>query len=69
MNATDQFFAATRKSIPPRSHPFPLRTRSTREDRAWTYRVPMREIAQTDTPASFGHEHNPPFAVYDTSGP
>jgi len=32
-------------------------------------RVPMREIAQADTPASFGVEHNPPITVYDTSGP
>jgi phosphomethylpyrimidine synthase len=32
-------------------------------------RVPMREIAQSDTPASFGAEKNPPLAVYDTSGP
>ncbi|MEW5880841.1 MAG: phosphomethylpyrimidine synthase ThiC [Pseudomonadota bacterium] len=32
-------------------------------------RVPMREIAQSDTPAAFGTEKNPPLAVYDTSGP
>jgi len=32
-------------------------------------RVPMREIAQADTPARFGSEHNPPVTVYDTSGP
>ena len=32
-------------------------------------RVPMREIAQSDTPAGFGTERNPPLAVYDTSGP
>ncbi|MEO6967449.1 MAG: phosphomethylpyrimidine synthase ThiC [Rhodanobacteraceae bacterium] len=32
-------------------------------------RVPMREIAQADTPSIFGAEHNAPFAVYDTSGP
>ena len=29
----------------------------------------MREIAQSDTPASFGAEQNPPIVVYDTSGP
>ena len=29
----------------------------------------MREIAQADTPASFGAEKNPPIVVYDTSGP
>ena len=32
-------------------------------------RVPMREIAQAPTPASFGAEENPPITVYDTSGP
>jgi phosphomethylpyrimidine synthase len=32
-------------------------------------RVPMREIEQGDTPASFGPEHNPAITVYDTSGP
>ncbi|MGH8729768.1 MAG: phosphomethylpyrimidine synthase ThiC, partial [Burkholderiales bacterium] len=32
-------------------------------------RVPMREIVQSDTPASFGAEKNPPIVVYDTSGP
>jgi phosphomethylpyrimidine synthase len=32
-------------------------------------RVPMRQIHQSDTPASFGAEKNPPIYVYDTSGP
>ncbi|HKU70751.1 MAG TPA: phosphomethylpyrimidine synthase ThiC [Burkholderiales bacterium] len=32
-------------------------------------RVPMREITQSDTPASFGAEKNPPIFVYDCSGP
>lgn len=32
-------------------------------------RVPMREIQQDDTAASFGPEKNPPIPVYDTSGP
>jgi phosphomethylpyrimidine synthase len=32
-------------------------------------RVPMREISQSDTPATMGHEKNPPIFVYDTSGP
>lgn len=30
--------------------------------------VPMREISQSDTPASMGAEKNPPIYVYDTSG-
>ncbi len=32
-------------------------------------RVPMREVSQSDTPASLGAEKNPPVFVYDTSGP
>ncbi|TSE19033.1 Phosphomethylpyrimidine synthase [Tepidimonas alkaliphilus] len=32
-------------------------------------RVPMREIAQSPTPAALGGEPNPPVWVYDTSGP
>jgi phosphomethylpyrimidine synthase len=32
-------------------------------------RVPMRQVQQADTPASFGVEKNPPITVYDTSGP
>jgi phosphomethylpyrimidine synthase len=32
-------------------------------------RVPMREIALSQTPTIFGGEENPPVTVYDTSGP
>ncbi len=32
-------------------------------------RVPMREVSQSDTPASFGSERNPAVTLYDTSGP
>jgi phosphomethylpyrimidine synthase len=32
-------------------------------------RVPMREIALSNTPKIFGTELNAPFSVYDTSGP
>jgi phosphomethylpyrimidine synthase len=32
-------------------------------------RVPMREIALSDTPMIFGAEQNAPFTAYDTSGP
>ncbi|MES9991972.1 MAG: phosphomethylpyrimidine synthase ThiC [Candidatus Thiodiazotropha sp.] len=32
-------------------------------------RVPMREISQEVTAASFGEEANPPIPLYDTSGP
>ena len=32
-------------------------------------RIPMREVQQLPTPASFGTEENPPIPIYDTSGP
>jgi phosphomethylpyrimidine synthase len=32
-------------------------------------RVPMREVSQEPTAASFGAQENPPIPVYDTSGP
>jgi phosphomethylpyrimidine synthase len=32
-------------------------------------RVPMREVAQSNTPATFGVEKNPPITMYDCSGP
>ena len=32
-------------------------------------RVPMREVSQSDTAASFGAETNPAIYIYDTSGP
>ena len=32
-------------------------------------RVPMREVVLSDTPSSFGAEHNAPMPLYDTSGP
>ena len=32
-------------------------------------KVPMREVAQAQTPTLFGGETNPPITVYDTSGP
>ena len=32
-------------------------------------RVPLREVVLSDTPKMFGAERNPPFCVYDTSGP
>jgi phosphomethylpyrimidine synthase len=32
-------------------------------------RVAMRQVQLTDTPASFGKQHNAPVTLYDTSGP
>jgi phosphomethylpyrimidine synthase len=51
------------------TRPFPNSTKIYVQGSRPDIRVPMREVAQADTPASFGAEQNPPVTVYDTSGP
>ena len=69
MNANPQFLAATatvdEAAIQALPNSRKIYVRGSRPD----IRVPMREISQSDTPASFGAEKNPPVYVYDTSGP
>ncbi len=72
MNANDQFYARDAQVDAAAVAPLPssrkIHVAGSRPD----IRVPMREIAQADTPSSFspaGAERNPPIVVYDTSGP
>jgi phosphomethylpyrimidine synthase len=69
MNANPQFLAATatvdEAAIQPLPNSRKIYVQGSRPD----IRVPMREISQSDTPASMGAEKNPPVFVYDTSGP
>jgi phosphomethylpyrimidine synthase len=69
MNANPKFLGATARVDEAVVKPLPnsrkIYVTGSRPD----IRVPMREIAQADTPASFGAEKNPPIVVYDTSGP
>ena len=69
MNANPQFLAATatvdEAAIQPLPNSRKVYVTGSRPD----IRVPMRQITQSDTPASFGAEKNPPVFVYDTSGP
>ena len=51
------------------TRPFPNSSRIYVQGSRPDIRVPMREIHQADTAASFGVEKNPPITVYDTSGP
>ncbi|MCB1785047.1 MAG: phosphomethylpyrimidine synthase ThiC, partial [Gammaproteobacteria bacterium] len=51
------------------TRPFPGARKVYVEGSRADIRVPMREISQSPTPASFGAEENPPITVYDTSGP
>ena len=51
------------------TRPFPNSAKIYVEGSRPDIRVPMRQIQQADTPASFGVEKNPSITVYDTSGP
>ncbi len=69
MNANPKFLAATAQVDEAAIHPLPNSRKIYVEGSRPDIRVPMREISQSDTPASFGAEKNPPIYVYDTSGP
>ena len=69
MNANPRFIAATAHVDDAAVRPLPNSRKAYVEGSRPGVRVPMREIAQSDTPASFGAERNPSVYVYDTSGP
>ena len=69
MNANDEFFARDAHVDDAAVQPLPNSRKIYVEGSRPDLRVPMRAIAQADTPASFGAEVNPPIVVYDTSGP
>ncbi len=69
MNATDKFVAARAHVDEAAVAPLPNSRKIYVEGSRPDLRVPMREITQSDTPASFGAEPNPPVFVYDCSGP
>ncbi|AWI77006.1 phosphomethylpyrimidine synthase ThiC [Parazoarcus communis] len=69
MNASEKFIASSahvdEAAIAPLPNSRKVYIAGSRAD----IQVPMREIRQSDTPASFGAEPNPPIYVYDCSGP
>jgi len=69
MNANDKFYARDAHVDSAAVAPLPSSRKVHVEGSRPDIRVPMREIAQSDTPASFGAEKNPPIVIYDTSGP
>ena len=69
MNANPQFLASAAHVDEAAVKPLPQSRKVYVEGSRTDIRVPMREISQSDTPASFGVEKNPPIFVYDTSGP
>src|SRR4029453_9954138 len=69
MNANPKFLNATASVDEAAVQPLPNSRKVYIEGSRPDVRVPMREITQSDTPASFGAEKTPPLFVYDTSGP
>jgi len=69
MNAQPQFLAATATVDEAAIQALPNSQKIYIQGSRPDLRVPMRAITQSDTPASFGAEKNPPVYVYDTSGP
>src|SRR5512141_1443866 len=69
MNAHPKFLATSAHVDAAAVQPLPRSRKVYVEGSRPDIRVPMREVSQTDTPASFGAERNPPVYVYDTSGP
>ena len=69
MNANDTFIAAKAHVDEAAIAALPNSRKIYVEGSRPDLRVPMREISQSDTPASFGAEPNPPIFVYDCSGP
>jgi phosphomethylpyrimidine synthase len=69
MNANPKFLATSAHVDEAAVQPLPRSRKVYVEGSRRDIRVPMREISQSDTPAAFGAEANPPVYVYDTSGP
>ncbi len=69
MNANTEFLSNVAHAAEAAIKPLPNSRKVYIEGSRPDIRVPMREISQGETPASFGAEPNPPIFVYDTSGP
>ena len=69
MNANPKFLNTTAQVDAGAVKPLPNSRKVYIEGTQPGVRVPMREITQSDTPASMGAEKNPAILVYDTSGP
>ena len=67
--AVSKFDATTATVDEAAIHPLPNSRKIYVQGSRPDIRVPMRQITQSDTAASFGAEKNPPIYVYDTSGP
>jgi phosphomethylpyrimidine synthase len=69
MNAHPKFLAESAHVDEAAVQPLPRSRKVYFEGSRADIRVPMRAVSQSETPAAFGAEKNPPVYVYDTSGP
>ena len=69
MNANEKFIASDAHVDAAAVAPLPNSRKIYVEGSRPDIRVPMREVSQSDTPASMGSESNPPVTIYDCSGP
>ena len=69
MNANPRFLSTTAHVDEAAVKPLPNSRKVYVQGSRTDIQVPMREISQSDTPASFGAQPNAPLFVYDTSGP
>jgi len=69
MSAVPKDLAVSARLADEMREPFPHSTRIYETGSRADIRVPMREVAQSNTPATFGVEKNPPIPIYDCSGP
>ena len=69
MNAKPEFIAANAHVDEAAIKPLPNSRKIYVQGSRTDIQVPMREISQSDTSASYGAEPNPPIYVYDCSGP
>jgi phosphomethylpyrimidine synthase len=69
MNANPEFLAANAHVDEAAIKPLPNSRKVYVQGSRADIQVPMREISQSDTSASYGAEPNPPIYVYDCSGP
>ncbi|MGA7949846.1 MAG: phosphomethylpyrimidine synthase ThiC [Thiobacillaceae bacterium] len=68
-NQATQFLATSARVDEAALHPLPRSNKIYVQGSRPDVQVPMRQIAQADTPAGIGSESNPPVVVYDCSGP
>jgi len=69
MSAVPKDLAVSARLADEMREPFPNSSKIYEVGSRDDIRVPMREVAQSNTPATFGVEKNPPITIYDCSGP